>query len=266
MHIIDLPTGLLVVLFGLIIGVLSGMLGLGGGTMIVPLLNLVFGMPMINATSTSILCIAPTALSGSIKHLRQKTAHVKVGLIMGLSGAVASVLGSLISGALPDLIVVLLATAIILFCSIRMLLEARKKPNPDEEALSFEERGAKISRGLPFACGLGFFAGLMAGIVGVGGGFIIVPFCVAYLGFQIKEAAGTSLIAIGIIAIPGIITHALLGQVEWFYGLALIIGTIPGALVGAWLINILPDRPMRVAFSILLIIVGVLLVWSNITS
>jgi len=265
MHIIDPLTGILVILLGVFIGVVSGMLGIGGGTMIVPLFNLFFGLPMINATATSLLCIAPTALSGSLKHIRQKTAHLKVGLIIGFSGAVASVIGSLISSAIPALLVVIITVVIILFSSIRMLLEGRKKPDSEEESVSFQEREAKISKkGLPFACGLGLFAGLLAGIVGVGGGFIIVPFCIAYLGFKMKEAAGTSLIAIGIIAIPGIVTHAFLGQIEWLYGIALIIGAVPGAQVGAWLVNKLPDRPMRIAFGILLVIIGGMLLFNNV--
>ena len=262
MELFDPLTGLIIVLFGLLIGIVSGMFGVGGGTMIVPLFNLVFGMPIVNAAATSLLCIMPTAFSGAVKHLHQKTVHLKVGVILGATGAVASVFGALISEHVPALLIVILTAIVIFFSSFRMFVEARRPPAVDETK-SLQERGDKIRRSMPLVIVLGICAGLMAGLIGVGGGFVIVPFCVAYLGFRMSEAAGTSLVAIGIIAIPGIIMHAVLGQIEWFYGLALIIGTVPGAQLGAWLITKLPENYMRIAFAILLCIVGGLLIANN---
>jgi uncharacterized membrane protein YfcA len=113
------------------------------------------------------------------------------------------------------------------------------------------------------ALAIGLVAGLIAGIVGVGGGFIIVPFCVAYLGFTMKEAAGTSLIAIVFIALPGIISHALLGHIWWLYGVALIVGTIPGAQLGGYLATRLPERALRVGFVCLLIVAGTMLLYQQ---
>ncbi|MCL2756730.1 MAG: sulfite exporter TauE/SafE family protein [Coriobacteriia bacterium] len=272
----------IVVLCGLVIGALSGMFGIGGGTIIVPLLNLAFGLPMISATSTSLFTILPTALSGAYKHIRQKTVHLKVGLTTGVAGAVFSVVGALLSEKLPELFLVILTVMVLIYSSVTMLLNASRKPVaaevPDkkqtealeEQSDNSESRQPKMRdeshMNIPLVLGLGCIAGLMAGLIGIGGGFIVVPFCVAYLGFTMKEAAGTSLVAVSIIAIPGIITHALLGQIEWFYGVALIVGTIPGAQLGAWLVAKLPDRPMRAAFGILLLITGGLLLVKNLVS
>ena len=291
MHVFDPLVGVVVALCGLVIGVLSGMFGIGGGTMIVPLFNLVFGMPMISATSTSLFTIVPTALSGAYKHIRQKTAAIRIGVIFGISGAIVSTFGALLAGQLPELVLVLLAAAVIIYSSVTMILQARKVPARHRSASNKAVTKAKgagdkevtasgadkdnglqphtsarlkgIRGGLPLVLATGIIAGLMAGLIGIGGGFIIIPFSVAYLGFSMKEAAGTSLVAICIIAIPGIITHALLGQVEWLYGLALVVGTIPGAQVGAWLVTKLPERLTRFAFGILLLIAGGLLLISN---
>lgn len=246
---------------GFAIGVLSGMFGIGGGGLIVPLLHMAFGLPIIGAASTSLLTIAPTGISGSIKHIRQKTVSLKFGLLVGGFGALASVAGSLIANELPDSFVVLLTVVVILFSvgmMVRTLLKDKEKGTDRDEVLKKRVQKKKIST-LLVPIGVGLIAGSIAGIVGVGGGFIIVPFCVAYLGFSMKEAAGTSLVAIAIIAIPGIISHALMGHIWWFYGLAIIIGTIPGAQLGAWLITRLPERPMRFAFAGLLTLIGVMM-------
>jgi uncharacterized membrane protein YfcA len=114
-------------------------------------------------------------------------------------------------------------------------------------------------RSLVLPAVIGVIAGGIAGLVGVGGGFIIVPFCVTYLGYSLKKAAGTSLVSIAVIALPGIVAHALLGHIWWFYGLAVIVGTIPGAQLGAWLIARLPERPMRFAFAALLTCIGLVM-------
>jgi len=277
-----------VIICGFGIGTLSGMFGIGGGGMTVPLLFIAFQMPIVSATSTSLLTIAPTGISGSIRHFRQKTVSLNSGLLMGGVGAIASMGGALLADSLPPYVTIILTGVVILF-SVTMMLRSlfkdktlgTKEAEPEEakapeapasrvtaaaedataetiigkaDAKTEREKGAIP---LSYILIIGLIAGLIAGIVGVGGGFIIVPFCVAYLGFSLKRAAGTSLIAISLIAIPGIIVHAVLGHIEWLYGVALMIGTIPGAQLGSWLIAKLPERPMRFAFAGLLACIGI---------
>ncbi|MDR2035173.1 MAG: sulfite exporter TauE/SafE family protein [Coriobacteriales bacterium] len=255
---------IVVILCGFGIGALSGMFGIGGGGMIVPLLYIVFNLPIVAAASTSLLTIAPTGISGSIKHILQKTASIKTGLVIGGSGALASVGGSLIAGSLPSYLIIILTVTVIIF-SVGMMLRTLlrdKALGTGSELLGSPLREEVPRRGaaplvLPLIIGL--IAGGIAGIVGVGGGFIIVPFCVAFLGYPLKKAAGTSLIAISLIATPAIIAHALLGHIWWLYGVAIMIGSIPGAQLGSWLIARLPERPMRFAFAGLLTLLGVLM-------
>jgi len=282
-----------VIICGFGIGTLSGMFGIGGGGMTVPLLFIAFNLPIVSATSTSLLTIAPTGISGSIRHFRQKTVSLKTGLLIGGFGAAASVGGSFLADILPPYIAIAVTGIVILFSVIMMLRSLIKDKTlgkkPVEAEDSSDEKGATTARvtaaaedataetvlgkadekvdekaerkesTIPFTVPLviGLIAGLIAGFVGVGGGFIIVPFCVAYLGFSLKKAAGTSLVAISLIAIPGIISHAFLGHIEWLYGVALMIGTIPGAQLGSWLIARLPERPMRFAFAGLLACIGI---------
>ena len=254
----------LISLFGLMVGVLSGMFGVGGGTMIVPLLNLGFAVPMLNASSTSLFSIAPTSISGSYQHLKQKTVDVPLALLFGIPGAIASTLSASLSAYLPDWAILGAAVGVIGFSAFRMFREALKKPL-DESGKTAEHKFDNPVTARLVSVAIGAFAGFIAGIVGVGGGFIIVPFGMALLGRTMKEMSAISLLSIAIIAIPGIITHAWLGHIWYLHGLALIVGTIPGASLGVWAVKRVPEKTLRFAFGCLLLVSGFLLVYNRLT-
>ena len=107
---------------------------------------------------------------------------------------------------------------------------------------------------------IGLFAGFASGYVGVGGGFIMVPLFVSVLGISMKYASGTSLIAVTILAIPGAIEQALLGNIDYLAGIAMIVGSIPGALIGATLIRYISERKLRFVFGFFLMVAAVFLV------
>jgi uncharacterized membrane protein YfcA len=264
---------ILIAVFGVLVGILSGMFGIGGGTMMIPLLNLVFRLPILVSTATSLFVIAPTSLSGSWRHVRQGTVDVRASLVIGLSGAITSMLSAYLSERLPDIVILIAAVCVILYSAssvIRSALKgsaAKKDDALDGCPADVLEDGPVVAAlsaaprvRMPALICLGLFAGLVAGVVGVGGGFIIVPIGIAYLGYSFKRASGTSLLAIAFIAIPGIITHALLGHIWYLYGIALMVGSIPGANLGARLITRIPERAARFAFGGLLVFSGTLLV------
>ncbi len=252
----DVVFFILIACMGVGVGLLSGMFGIGGGTIIVPLLHLGFGLPITVATATSLFTIVPTSISGFVKHLRNHTANLKFGLLLGVAGACVSPIGVYLNAISPPLLVVIVAGIIIIGSASRMLMTgSATTPAYDEsDTLCFDWRtvGGAIF--------IGAIAGLLSGYVGVGGGFIMVPLMVLFMHFPLKYAAGTSLVAIAILAIPGTVTYALFGNIEYAYGVALMVGSIPGAQVGAWLVTRFDERIMRRAFGCLLICVGALLV------
>ncbi|HEY5387185.1 MAG TPA: sulfite exporter TauE/SafE family protein, partial [Thermoleophilia bacterium] len=104
---------------------------------------------------------------------------------------------------------------------------------------------------------LGLGAGLYSGLLGLGGGFVIVPALMRFFGFGTKRAIGTSLVAIAILSVPGTITHALLGHIDWRLAVALSLTVIPGAWLGARVTAAASERHVRAAFAIMLAVVGV---------
>ena len=124
----DVVAVAIAVLVGVGIGILSGMLGIGGGTVMVPVFKLGFGMSAIGATATSLFAIIPTAVSGGITHLRQKTCIPKLGIFAGLGGACLSPVGVWLASKSPGWAIMLAAACVIGYSAFTMLKKAMKLP------------------------------------------------------------------------------------------------------------------------------------------
>jgi hypothetical protein len=103
---------------------------------------------------------------------------------------------------------------------------------------------------------IGVLTGLYSGFFGLGGGFVLVPMLTRWMRMPIKRAIATSLVAVALLAVPGTITHALLGNIDWVISLGLVVGVVPGALVGARITQTASDDRIRIAFAVLLIAVA----------
>lgn len=257
-------------LAGVFVGVMSGLLGVGGGTIMVPIFRLAFGMSPLASTATSLFAIIPTSISGVVAHARAKTCVPKLGLALGVGGAVMSPMGVWLASVSPGWLVICVAAIVIGFSAFKMFKKAVKcaptpragraggnvqaasaKAVPDQPVLSRKQY-------LQGAC-IGLIAGLASGYVGVGGGFIMVPLMLAVLDIPMSLASGTSLIAIMILAIPGVIEQGLLGNIDYLAGIAIVVGSIPGALVGARLVRVVPERQLRFIFGGFLLMAAVML-------
>lgn len=286
-------------LVGVGVGVLSGLLGIGGGTIMVPLFRLVFDMEPIVATATSLFTIVPTSLSGMWKHAKNKTSLPRVGVVCGLAGACLSPVGVWAANVSPGWAIMGVAAVIVAYSSFTMLKKAmaapkggaakkdcqacEKKATSDAAAVSAAVAMAPVAAGgsgvaeaqaAPFEAPaikltpkyvakvafIGVIAGFMSGYVGVGGGFIMVPLFVSMLGIPMRLASGTSLTAVCILAIPGVIEQAVLGNIDYMVGIAMMVGSIPGAVVGANLVKRVPERALRFTFAAFLLMMAVLLI------
>ena len=138
---------------------------------------------------------------------------------------------------------------------------ASQRAAAQAEASGEPPRFQKMTRRqLAVGAGIGLIAGVASGYVGVGGGFIMVPLMLSLVGIAMKQASGTSLIAVAILAIPGVVEQVLLGNVQYLAGIAVAIGSIPGAVVGARLLRVVPERQLRFLFGFFLIVAAAVLV------
>ena len=120
------------VLVGVFIGILSGLLGIGGGTIMVPVFRLAFGLSPLMSTATSLFTIIPTSISGAVSHIKGKTCVPALGLAMGLGGALTSPVGVWLASLSPAWLVMLAAALIIGYSAVNMLRKAVKAPSKRE--------------------------------------------------------------------------------------------------------------------------------------
>lgn len=273
---LETPLGwALLVLLGIFTGVLSGLLGIGGGLLMVPALTL-FGVPLVQATATSLVGVFFSSVSGSLRNLSAQELNWRVSLLLALFGIGTAQLGAWLGNRLPDgwlslaFAGLLLVTIYLMDLRQRLQRQQTRQPSyssanspvnsPDDSPVNFSPaspleptpvRNPPIQV-LPTA-GIGLLAGLLSGLFGVGGGVVMVPLQMLLLGEAIKSAVRTSLGAIVAIAVSGLLQHTWNGNVLWIPGCCLGLGGILGAQLGSRLLPRLSDRAVNLLFRAFLI-------------
>src|SRR5688572_18893364 len=185
-----------------------------------PGIQVFLGAPPIVALATPLPVIFPTALAGALAYHRRGEVDVRVATWLVGPGVVAAALGAWLTTAI-DTRVLLIVTALLLGWQAISILRAGQR-----------RRASRPATG-PILGGIGALAGLVSGLLGIGGGLVMVPLLAGWLGMPLKRALGTSLLAIVALVVPGTIVHAALGHIDVGIGVALAVGAIPGARVGA---------------------------------
>ena len=244
---------LLSLLAGVVTGVLSAAFGIGGAVISTPAIRLL-GVSALFAVGTTLPAIIPSAASGALRYARQSLVHWRVVAWTGSAGVVAAVGGSLLTRVVPgEGHWLMIATAAILaYSSWRMARGA----GADEEERR-EAAGAGRDRP-PVLVAVGAVAGLLSGLLGVGGGAVMVPGFTEVARLPLKAAIATSLVCVGLLAVPGTVTHWALGGIDWLTAGLLSLGVVPGARLGAVLAIRARDRRLRLAVAGSLAVVAVI--------
>ena len=268
------------ILLGLggIVGFLSGMFGVGGGFLITPLLFFI-GIPPAIAVATGANQVVASSVSGVLAHLRRRTVDFRMGLVLLAGGLVGSTLGigvfaRLSAAGQVDLLIQLsyvlflgLIGALMLQESVRALRRTTQpgaKPRRSHEHLlvhrlplkmKFRTSGLYISVIPPIV--VGALVGFLAAIMGVGGGFIMVPAMIYLLGMPTKVVVGTSLFQIIFITGFTTVMHATTSfSVDMALALLLIIGGVIGAQIGAQVGLKLKAEQLRILLALLVLAVA----------
>jgi uncharacterized protein len=236
-------------LLGGLISVMSGFFGVGGGFILTPILLLI-GFSPLEAITTSLFFTVGTSMSGIAAHIRMKNILWKEGLIMGLSGIVATQLARPIVYALEargwdEIVIPFLYIVLLAYFAIKMIRQGKKKDGENPAPAHFS---------VPKLLAVGFVGGFVSASLGVGGGFIIVPLIITSLGFNPKKAVGTSLFAVLLIVSVGFISYAVNTQIDYFIGLMLIAGALVGAQFGARMTAYFENKEMNAMLGMLYIV------------
>jgi uncharacterized membrane protein YfcA len=268
----------LVLGLGGIVGVLSGMFGVGGGFLITPLLFFI-GIPPAVAVATGVNQVVASSVSGVLAHLKRKTVDLRMGVVLLAGGLVGSVIGVWVFNWMSALgqIDLLVEISYVLFLGVIGLLMFReslnamlraRRPNAPRRRLhqhmwvhklplkmKFRASGLYISVIPPIFVGL--TVGIMAAIMGVGGGFLMVPAMIYLLGMPTKVVVGTSLFQIIFVTAFTTVMHATTNQsVDLVLALFLMLGGVVGAQFGTRLGLRLKAEQLRILLSILVLAVS----------
>lgn len=265
-------------LVGLLIGFLVGLTGMGGGSLLAPIMILVFRVPPVWAVGTDIAYSSVTKAVGSIVHIRQKNVNFKVALLLACGSVPATLLsvtlvqymrkhyGDLINGVIIHSIgftLLLVAVLIVAKPYIMKLVDRRNLEKQKQEALSGEIVTTKKpsiweTRYRPFlTVFVGAFVGFLVGLTSVGSGtLIIVSLAFLYPRLTPKELVSTDIFQAFMLLTAGLIGNLFGNTINWPIVMLLLIGSLPGVFIGSKLSKFIPDRFMRPVLATVLVISG----------
>jgi uncharacterized membrane protein YfcA len=262
---VNVAQAIAVVVVGVAAGALSGMLGVGGAVLTTPGVRALGATP-IEAIGSTIPAILPSAISGTVRYSRAGLVNWTIGLTCGITGSALALGGAVVADRV-NAHALMVVTAVLLGWSGWSVYRSGRDPEPEpadtpevETVHSPDAHGAgavpaatgtetgtatRTSVGLPLLAAVGAGSGFVAGLLGVGGGVVMVPVFTRLLRVPVKEAIASSLVAVAIFSIPALVTHAVLGNINWAFAVLLTVGVVPGAQVGARITVGASDRAVR---------------------
>ncbi len=249
---------------GLVAGMLAGLLGIGGGVIMVPLLVTIGFQPVV-AVGTSTLAIIITAVAGTIQNARMGYGNLSKILGLGLPAAVLAPLGSVLASQLPDRWL-LIAFALMLLSNIYLMhLRTNLKEQPE---LTSDPSLVNSNNRLKYLASvvlIGAIAGLMAGLFGIGGGVVMVALQVLLLGDKIKPAIQTSLGVIIITAVAAAIGHGVQGNVAFIPGMILGLGGVVATQFSTRLLPRLSNQVVITLFNVFMLVMSAYIFYQALT-
>ncbi|WP_380164989.1 sulfite exporter TauE/SafE family protein [Jannaschia sp. R86511] len=235
----------LVLLLAVAVGVSLGLLGGGGSILAVPLLVYVAGLDSKEAIATSLLVVGVTSLAALVPHALAHRVRWRTGLVFGAAAMVGAYLGGRLAEFVPGTVLLIAFSLMMLATAVAMIRGRR--------AVAEREGGMRV--GLVLA--EGGVVGLVTGMVGAGGGFLVVPALVLLGGLPMSAAVGTSLLVIGLKSFAGLGGYLASVQIDWALAAAVTAAAVLGSVVGGTLTGRIPADTLRRGFGWFVVVMGV---------
>jgi len=276
---------LLGLLFGSLVGLSLGLTGGGGAIFAVPLLVYGMGVPIKEAVAISLASVGATALVGFLARWKQGQVELRTGLLFALAGMLGAPVGSQLANLLPEPLLLLLFGGLMLIVAYRLWQQASRAtapavtcPLPDSGSADCEPSGPTCQRDaagqlrltsrcamLLLAVGLG--TGVLSGLFGVGGGFVIVPALVLFSSMPIHRAVGTSLMVIALVSVSGLAS-------QWYSGREIspgitalfVLGGMGGLFLGQRIGRRLPGPVLQKTFVVAILAVATFVIGRNLSA
>lgn len=242
---------------GSLVGFTLGLVGGGGSILAVPLMVYMVGVgsPHV-AIGTSALAVAANAAANLVPHARQHVVKWRCAGMFAAAGVVGAFAGSTIGKAFDGERLLFLFALLMVLVGMLMLRKRGDPGNPDIQCR--RENAAKV-------IGFGSATGLFSGFFGIGGGFLIVPGLMASTGMPMRNAVGSSLVAVTAFGLTAALNYGLSGLVDWPLAAVFIAGGVVGGLVGAGLSQRLAAHKgaLNMIFALLIFLVAAYMLWRS---
>lgn len=246
-----------------IIGLSLGLIGGGGSILTVPVMVYLFGISPILATAYSLFIVGVSALFGVFKNIQKGLINYHVAIVFAIPSLITVFLTRrYFVSWIPDVIysneafVLTKSAGIMVLFAVIMLLAAWSMIRSGEKPIS--DKHSEIRLNIPMIVLEGVLVGVLTGIVGAGGGFLIIPVLVLMVGLPMKQAVGTSLLIIAAKSLIGFVGDLGASQnIDWlFLGLFTALATI-GILIGVYLSNYIPSKKLKTSFGWFVLIMAI---------
>lgn len=242
----------LALILGVAVGILLGLLGGGGSILAVPVLVYALGLPLSEAIPTSLLVIGVASATGAIPKVRARLIEWRLAAIFAATGMIGTLVGTAVGRHLPDTAVIIGFAIVMVVAGTRML-----RTNDDlGTACRTDNSGINWRRCAPRSIPTGFGVGVLTGLFGVGGGFLIIPALVLLLGIEMSVAVGTSLVVIVANSAAGLLAQAGGLGGNWTLTLIFAAAAIVGSLVAGRFSNRVDADKLRQWFAYLVFAVA----------
>lgn len=237
----------------LLIGLSLGLMGGGGSILTVPVLVYALKMEPKSAIALSLAIVGLTSLIGSISHFRAKNINLKVALVFGSIAMAGTYLGTKIS-VLMSGTTQLTLFAVIMFMASIFMFKGRKNQRD-------EQTSVKLNYLLIIVVGL--FVGVLTGLVGVGGGFMIVPALVLIARIPMKQAIGTSLLIISLNSLTGFTGYIGTIEIPWLFLTKFTAFTGVGIILGSYFVKFVSPEKLKKIFAVFLVFMSIFILYKN---
>jgi uncharacterized protein len=262
-------------LFGLLVGFLVGLTGVGGGSLMTPFLVAVMGVPAPTAVGTDLVYATVTKLTGSVQHYRQRSVNLELVLFLGLGSIPAGLLGvvtleymerildaEMLKSAMINIIA---ATLVLVGASLIFREYFMPRPTEDDETPRpnvWNGKGPMSRRRRMYTVIFGAMGGYLVGLTSIGSGSIMAIILLLLYPIAPAIVVGTDIAHATVLSLVVGLAHMTQGNVDFALAGTLLLGSIPGVLVGARLAPFIPGKPLKTILAVMLVFVGLRLLLS----
>jgi len=258
-------------IIALFIGISLGLTGSGGSILMLPVLVYFFGLEMIQATTYSLFIVGITSISGVRKYIKDKSINIMASLVFGIPSLLLVVITRrYITPEIPELIP--LSSTIVMsrhfvmmtLFALLMILASLKFIRRQENTQNSEDANIYTQNSILKLGIAGTIVGFLTGLLGIGGGFLIVPALVTFIRLDMKKAIGTSLLLIAVNSLMGLLSEKNFNTMDWKLLTIITLISITGMIIGSRLVKKVNTMQLKMVFGWFILSIGVIIMLKEI--